>query len=238
MTVPPSGRNTGFSLASDAGDVASRIVSSRPSSTPGTATTSASYAPSRHARAAFSWLANAKASCWSRVMPCLSAISSAPSPSETVHCGGMSGLVIRQPRVVEYICWLPAGKARSGFWSTQGARLIDSTPPATATDASPSAMARYACTTASSPEAHSRLTVAPGTVTGSPASSTAIRATFRFSSPAPLALPNTTSSRRAGSRPGERSTSDRRTCAARSSGRTEESAPPYLPTGVRTASTM
>ena len=44
----------------------------------------------------------------------------------------------------------------------------------------------------------SRLTVEPGTVVGSPASSPAIRATLRLSSPAPLALPRTISSTCAG----------------------------------------
>jgi hypothetical protein len=43
--------------------------------------------------------------------------------------------------------------------------------------------------TASIPEPHSRFTVAPGTSTGSPASSTAIRATFLLSSPAWFAAP-------------------------------------------------
>ena len=42
---------------------------------------------------------------------------------------------------------------------------------------------------ASSEDPQSRLTVEPGTDTGKPASRPAIRATLRFSSPAPLALP-------------------------------------------------
>ena len=45
-------------------------------------------------------------------------------------------------------------------------------------------MARAACPTASKPEAHKRFTVQAGTVTGNPASSTAMRATLRLSSPA------------------------------------------------------
>src|SRR6202000_724112 len=49
-----------------------------------------------------------------------------------------------------------------------------------------------------------RLTVAPGTEVGSPARRTAIRATSRLSSPAPLALPRMTASIAAGSRPAER----------------------------------
>ena len=61
-----------------------------------------------------------------------------------------------------------------------------------------------------------------------------MRATFRLSSPAWLAQPRMTSSMRDGSIP-ERSTTARSTAAARSSGRTRASAPPYRPIGVRTA---
>ena len=56
--------------------------------------------------------------------------------------------------------------------------------------------------TALSPDAQSRFTVSPGTVTGSPASSDAMRATLRLSSPAWLAQPSTTSAIAAGSTPG------------------------------------
>jgi hypothetical protein len=73
--------------------------------------------------------------------------------------------------------------------STNGALVIDSDPPARQTSASPAAIVRAASQTASIPEPHSRFTVAPGISTGSPASSTAIRATFRLSSPAWLAAP-------------------------------------------------
>ena len=52
-----------------------------------------------------------------------------------------------------------------------------------------------------------------------------MRATLRFSSPAPLALPRMTSSTASGSMPA-RATASRTTSAARSSGRTAESAPP------------
>jgi hypothetical protein len=101
----------------------------------------------------------------------------------------MVGLTMRQPRVVEYISVCPAGKGRSGLGSTYGARVIDSTPPASTTEASPTATARAAWITASRPEAHSRFTVTPGTVVGRPARRAAMRATLRFSSPAPFALP-------------------------------------------------
>jgi hypothetical protein len=70
-----------------------------------------------------------------------------------------------------------------------GALVIDSDPPARQTSASPTAMARAASQTASIPDPQSRFTVAPGISAGSPASRTAIRATFRLSSPAWLAAP-------------------------------------------------
>jgi len=60
---------------------------------------------------------------------------------------------------------------------------------ATIKDASPTATARFAAITASRPDPHSRLMVAPGTEVGRPASRPAMRATFRLSSPAPFASP-------------------------------------------------
>ena len=73
---------------------------------------------------------------------------------------------------------------------------------------------------------HSRLTVVAGTLTGSPASRAAIRPTLRLSSPAPLALPRTTSSMRSASRPGALASRPRSAVAARSSGRTSARPPP------------
>ncbi len=98
------------------------------------------------------------------------------------------GLVRRQPRRVSYVS-RARGSASSGRGSTKGARLIDSEPPASTMSASPAAIVRAAQVTASMPEAQSRLTVAPGTLSGSPARSRAIRATLRLSSPAWLAAP-------------------------------------------------
>ena len=54
---------------------------------------------------------------------------------------------------------------------TKGARVMLSTPPASTRSAWPERMARAACPTASRPEAQSRLTVTPGTLSGNPASS-------------------------------------------------------------------
>ena len=64
-----------------------------------------------------------------------------------------------------------------------------------------------------------------------------MRATLRLSSPAWFAQPRITSSIATGSMP-DRSTTAAITVAARSSGRTEASAPPYRPTGVLTAATI
>ena len=79
--------------------------------------------------------------------------------------------------------------ALSAFGITNGARLMLSTPPAIISSASPARMARAALPTASRPEPHRRLMVAPGTSIGRPASSADMRATLRLSSPAWLAQP-------------------------------------------------
>ena len=143
---------------------------------------------------------------------------------DSVVSASKRGLGKRQPIEVSYDA--PGfAKARLGFSVTHGARVIDSTPPATTRSASPAAIICRAVATAVSPEAHSRLTVKPGTESGKPASSTAIRATLRLSSPAWLAAPSTTSSMRAGSTPARRTASPT-TSAARSSGRVWARAPP------------
>src|SRR5260221_670718 len=120
---------------------------------------------------------------------------------------------------------------------TQGARVIDSTPPAMTTSAPPAWISRAAAMVACMPEPQSGLTVWPGTSTGKPARRRPIGATLRLSSPAWLAQPKITSSTSPGSSP-IRSTTSRSTTAARSSGRTSFSWPPYFPIGVRTAETM
>ena len=85
-------------------------------------------------------------------------------------------------------------KAVVAFDCTNGARLIDSTPPANTNCTSPDLIARAASPTASKPEAHKRFTVMAGTESGKPANKDAIRATLRLSSPAWLAQPKITSS--------------------------------------------
>ena len=72
---------------------------------------------------------------------------------------------------------------------TNGARLMLSTPPAITNPASPALIARAALPTASIPDPHRRLIVVPGTSVGRPASSAAMRATLRLSSPAWFAQP-------------------------------------------------
>src|ERR1700722_1907118 len=148
----------------------------------------------------------------------------------------MSGLPSRQPSRVSAT---PAsrGNGSAARGSTNGARVIDSAPPASMTSASPAAMARAALAMASIPDPQSRVPVARGPSTGRPASSTPIRATFRLSSPAWLAAPQYTSSIRAGSSHSLRASRALITSAVRWSGRTEASEPLLLPTGVRHAST-
>ena len=70
-----------------------------------------------------------------------------------------------------------------------GARDMLSTPPASIKATSPLLIARAAMPTASMLEPHRRLTVVPGTSSGNPASSAAIRPTLRLSSPAWFAQP-------------------------------------------------
>jgi hypothetical protein len=108
--------------------------------------------------------------------------------ASTPYCAFISGLMKRQPMVVSKIS-AERENASAALPITNGARVIDSTPPAMAKSISPARIARPAAPTASSPEAQRRLSVAPGTVSGRPASSSAIRATLRLSSPAWLAHP-------------------------------------------------
>ncbi|MNQ57339.1 hypothetical protein D3C85_714910 [compost metagenome] len=126
--------------------------------------------------------------------------------------------------------------AASALPITNGARDIDSTPPAIASSISPLAMARNAVPIASMPEAHRRLRVTPGMLCGKPANSNAMRATLRLSSPAWLAQPRNTSSTAFQSTPGLRAIRALIGTAARSSARTADKPPPKRPMGVRIAS--
>ena len=84
-------------------------------------------------------------------------------------------------------------------------------------------------------EPHCRSTVVPGTVSGQPAASTALRATLIACSPTCMTQPRITSSTHAGSTP-LRSTRAFSVSAARSTGCQSRSWPLRLPSGVRTAS--
>ena len=145
--------------------------------------------------------------------------------ASTPYCAFISGLMKRHPMVVSCMS-AERWNASAAFPVTNGARVMDSTPPTIASSISPARMARAASPTALRPEPQSRLTVTPGTVAGSPASSKAMRATLRLSSPAWLAQPSTTSSSAAQSTLGLRATSARIGMAARSSARILASAPP------------
>ena len=83
--------------------------SSRWSSIPSTSTTSPAKCPPAHAAAARWCEPAAKASCSSREMAYLSASSSAPSPSATVHAAGIRGLTIRHPSAEFHSCSWPVG---------------------------------------------------------------------------------------------------------------------------------
>src|SRR5579864_5385141 len=120
---------------------------------------------------------------------------------------------------------------------THGARVMLSTPPAITMSAPPPWISRAAAMVACMPDPHRRLTVWPGTSTGKPASSRAMRATLRLSSPAWLAQPRMTSSTSAGLTCA-RSQDALSATAARSSGRTSFSWPPYRPIGVRAVATI
>jgi hypothetical protein len=223
VTVPLS-RKAGRRLASFSAEVSGRGCSSRVTSP--TATSSSANRPASSAAAQRCWDCRPNASCSSRETPYRSATFSPVSPIDSSgNFSASRGFGKRQPSVVSHTVWSPRGNARSGFAITSGARDIDSTPPATKRSPSPAATAWQAPTTADSPEAQSRFTVTPATESGSPASSAAMRATLRLSSPAWLAAPNQTSSISPASTPA-RSTASAITSAARSSGRSPESAPP------------
>src|ERR1700704_5511336 len=145
------------------------------------------------------------------------------------------GIDEAQPMVVSKIS-AERENASGALPITNGARVIDSTPPAIAKSISPARIARPAAPTASRPEAHRRLSVWPGTDSGMPASNSAIRATLRLSSPAWLAQPKNNSSTSDQSSVGCLAISALIGAAARSSARTLASEPPKRPIGVRTAS--
>ena len=129
VTVP-SLRNTGFSVASFSSVVSARMFSSRSSSLASRSTSSAN-APRSQAAPALRWLRERE-----RVL--LLARDAVPVGEDLGALAerrpstrrASRGLTIRQPSVVECIVSLVRGNGLSGFCTTHGARLIDSTPPA------------------------------------------------------------------------------------------------------------
>ncbi len=118
-----------------------------------------------------------------------------------------------------------------------GTRLIDSTPAPIATSMAPAITAWAAKWMACWAEPHCRSTVVPGTDSGNPAASAALRAMFMACSPTVMVQPMTTSSTREGSR-SLRASRAASGWAARSVACHPERRPPRRPTGVRTASTI
>jgi hypothetical protein len=125
----------------------------------------------------------------------------------------------------------------SPFMNAQPERDIDSTPPARPTASSPLRMAWETLIAPVSDDAQKRLTVTAGTESGKPAASAAQRAMSPMPSWATFTQPAAMSSTRSSGTP---AFSHAATIVApsRSSVRMWESAPPYLPTGVRTPPRM
>src|SRR5262245_3363684 len=97
--------------------------------------------------------------------------------------------------------------------------VIDSSPPPITTSALPIRTMSAAVATAKSPEEQKRLTVPPGTVTGSPAMTATLRPTLKPCGPSGKPVPITTSSISAASSFGTFFIASRMQCAAMSSGR-------------------
>src|SRR6267142_986779 len=155
----------------------------------------------------------------------------------TPYFASISGLMNRQPIVVSS-SFIAREYAPSALPMTKGARDMLSTPPAITNSTSPLRIARAAVATASMLEPHRRFTVVPGTSFGKPDSRSAMRATFRLSSPDWFAQPKTTSSTAPQSTLAFLFIKALIGIAARSSARMAASVPPYRPIGVRMASQM
>src|SRR5258706_8810927 len=116
---------------------------------------------------------------------------------------------------------------------------MDSVPAAITMSSSPVRIRSAASATAWTPEEQKRLIVIAGTLSGSPASRTPMRATFMPCSASGIAHPTITSPISRGSSPGTCAITPFSTCASMSSGRTLLNIPRgALPTGVRIAATM
>ena len=118
-----------------------------------------------------------------------------------------------------------------------GTMLMLSTPAATTRSWVPDSTPCAAKCTACWDEPHCRSMVTPGTLSGRPADSQALRAMSMACGPTCETQPMMTSSTADGSAP-VRVISSLSTCAAMSTGCTPDRPPLRLPTGVRTAPTM
>ena len=118
-----------------------------------------------------------------------------------------------------------------------GTIAMFSTPAAITMSCVPESTACAAKCSACWDDPHARLIVVPGTCSGKPAESHAVRPMTPACGPSWLTQPMRTSSTAPGSMP-VRSTRAFSACAPRSAGCTSASAPLRVPTGVRTASTM
>ncbi len=104
VTVP-SRMNAGVRRASPSSVTSARggssraIVSTEPARRTSMPTVSSAKTPARIAACARRWLSTAKASCASRLMPCIAATRSAVSPSEIVHSVFIRGFTNRHPIV-------------------------------------------------------------------------------------------------------------------------------------------
>ena len=135
VTVPPS-RNAGFNPASFSALVSGRGCSSR--STPLTGINSTAKRPASAAAAQRRCERSANASWPSRETCQRSATFSPVSPIDSSgNVSSSRGFGNRHPSVVSHAFRSPRGNARSGFAITNGARDIDSTPPATNRSPSP-----------------------------------------------------------------------------------------------------
>ena len=122
----------------------------------------------------------------------------------------------------------------AGLPPPMGTRLIDSTPPVRTICDQPATISDAPVARACRPDEQKRFMVIAGTLTGRPARSTAMRATFMPCSASGKAQPTTTSSMAAGSSWGTRSRKLLMRSPISSSGRVWRSVPrPDRPTAVR-----
>ena len=205
----PSGLNAGLSLAIDSSVPPRRTPSSVSMTVPSSSLTGVicpAKRPSSMAAAAFACEPSEYSSSCVRVNPQRSTIISAPIP----WFGGTSW---------KTVCRLDPDGLTPG-WPIEepiGTRLIDSTPPATTTSYWPLTRPAAAKWTDCWLDPHWRSTVTPGTDSGQPAESTALRAMSNVCSPTWPTQPQMTSSTTSGLTPA-RSARALSTCADRSTG--------------------